>query len=388
MHGIASDTLRRHFDGAQARAPGAAQWVWKRRWWLSFVVLPTLLTALYLGLVAANQYESEAHFMVRSVSQPASPITGLGAALSLVGAGGGTNSDALSVGDYLNSHDAVAALQKKLDLVAMFRRPEADFLSRLWVSRPTPEKLYEYYQDRVEVTHEAETGLMVVKVRSFRPDDSYAIINAMLDLGEQRVNQLNERAYKSSLASAQRSVAEAEAGLTRAQQSLTAYRQGRRNIDPKATGEAQVSLVTGLRARLSQARAQLAALSATLAPNSPQVVAARENVTALAAQVGAQEGRLTGGANTIAAVAGGYEELMLRKDFAEKRYEAAAAALEKAREQARQQQLFLVRVVEPNMPVKSTYPRAWKIIATVFFGLTLTYAIGWLIVAGTREHAA
>ncbi|MBU3077154.1 lipopolysaccharide biosynthesis protein [Sphingomonas quercus] len=388
MHGITSDTLRRHFDGAQARAPRVTTWVWNHRWWLGVVLLPTLIATLYYAVFAANQYESEAHFIVRSVSQPSSPMTGLGAALSLVGGSGATNSDALSVGDYLNSHDAVAALQKRLDLVSMFRRPEADVLSRLLVSHPTPEKLFDFYKNKVDVTHETETGLMIVKVKSFRAADSYAIINAMLDLGEQRVNQLNERAYKSSLASAQRSVAEAEAGVTRAQQAVTAYRQGRRNIDPKATGAAQVSLVTGLQARLSQARAQLATLSATLAPNSPQVEVARQQVAALAAQVGAQEGRLTGGSNTIAAVAGGYEELMLRKDFAEKRYEAAAASLEKAREQARQQQLFLVRVVEPNMPVKSTYPKAFKTIATIFFALVLAYAIGWLIIAGMREHAA
>lgn len=389
MHGITSESLRDRFGGTSARGSDwVRQWAWDHRWWLGIVMLPTLVVALYYWLIAANQYESEAHFMVRSVSQPAMPIAGLSQALSLVGGGSSGSSDALSVGDYLNSHDAVAALQKQLDLVAMFRRPEADLLSRMWVSHPTPEKLFAYYQGKVEVTHQSETGLMIVKVKSFRPDDSYALINAMLKLGEARVNQLNDRAYKSSLASAQRSLNEAEVGIARAQQALTAYRQGRRNIDPKATGEAQVTLVTGLQARLAEARAQEAALSSTLAPSSPQVVAARQRVAALAAQVGAQEGRLTGGGNTIASIAGGYEELQLRKDFAEKRYEAAAAAMEKAREQARQQQLFLVPVVEPNMPVKALYPKATRTVLTVFFTLLLAYAIGWLIVAGMREHAA
>lgn len=48
----------------------------------------------------------------------------------------------------------------------------------------------------------------------------------------------------------------------------------------------------------------------------------------------------------------------------------------------------MVRVVEPNLPVKALYPQRLKIVATVFFALALAYAIGWLILAGVREHAS
>jgi capsular polysaccharide transport system permease protein len=40
------------------------------------------------------------------------------------------------------------------------------------------------------------------------------------------------------------------------------------------------------------------------------------------------------------------------------------------------------------MPVKSTYPERWRILGTVVVALLLIYSIGWLIVAGVREHAA
>ena len=66
----------------------------------------------------------------------------------------------------------------------------------------------------------------------------------------------------------------------------------------------------------------------------------------------------------------------------------AAASLEKAREQAIQQQLYLQRVVNPNMPVKALYPERGRILGTVLVSLLLIYSIGWLIVAGVREHAA
>jgi len=125
-----------------------------------------------------------------------------------------------------------------------------------------------------------------------------------------------------------------------------------------------------------------------ISPSSPQYQALAAHVAALQAQVDAQAGRLVGGSGAIANDISGYQALMLRREFLAKRYEAAAASLEKAREQALQQQLYLVRVVDANMPVKSTYPERWRILGTVVVALLLIYSIGWLIVAGVREHAA
>jgi capsular polysaccharide transport system permease protein len=128
-------------------------------------------------------------------------------------------------------------------------------------------------------------------------------------------------------------------------------------------------------------------MSGLVSQNSPQYIALSRRVNALQAQVSAQSGRLAGGGSAIASSLGDYEELRLRQEFAAKRYETAAAAFEKARDQVQKQQLYLVRVVAPNVPEKSLYPERWRIVGTVFFGLLLTYAIGWLIAAGVREHA-
>jgi capsular polysaccharide transport system permease protein len=63
-------------------------------------------------------------------------------------------------------------------------------------------------------------------------------------------------------------------------------------------------------------------------------------------------------------------------------------ALENARLQAMRQQLFVVDVVRPNLPERALFPRRTMMVATVFLALLLSYSIGWLIIAGMREHAA
>jgi capsular polysaccharide transport system permease protein len=361
--------------------------LWARRWFCGIVLLPTLLVALYLYAYASNQYESEAHFLVHSASQPQLPSAGSSALSLLTGASAGQN-EAMSVSDYLTSHDAVAKLRKEDHLVERFQRPGVDLLSRLFANNPTPERLLKYYQRQVKVKYDTDTGISTIKVHSFTPQDSYEIANKLLQIGEERVNELNARSYNDEIANARRVLDEAEAAISANDAAMTAFRHRSGDIDPQATGAAQLGIVSGLAGQLAAARAQLQTMSGVLTPSSPQYQALARHVASLQAQVDAQSGKLTGRADSITNDVSEYQTLMLRRDFLNKRYEAAAASLEKAREQAIQQELYLVRVVNPNMPVKALFPERGRILATVFVSLLLAYSIGWLMVAGVREHAS
>jgi capsular polysaccharide transport system permease protein len=386
MHGIMTPV-----EEQQANPPAAVRardWIARNRIFMLLVVVPSLVVAAYLFCVASDQYSSEAHFLVRSTNISEVPGTGVSQALSFITGGGAGQSEAMSVADYLTSHDAVDALRRDEQLVQRFRRPEADPLSRLWQANPTPEQLLKYYRSQVKVHYSTETGITTLEVKSFRPDDSYVIARKLLELGEQRVNTLNTRSYRDAVRMAEQQLVRAETDLANAQGQLASFRQSRREIDPEASGQAQLGLVAQLNQQLSTSKAQLSAMGQAIDRNSPQYRALSDHVSALQAQVNAQTGRLAGGTGAIASNIGGFEKLSLRQQFLAKRYEAAAASLDKARDQARRQQLYLVRVVDANMPVKALYPERWRILATVVIALLLTFSIGWLIAAGVREHAA
>jgi capsular polysaccharide transport system permease protein len=209
----------------------------------------------------------------------------------------------------------------------------------------------------------------------------------LLKLGEERVNLINKRSQTDALSNARRQVADAENALVDIQGKLTTYRQQRGDLDPEGSGKAQIGLVATLEGQLTTARAQLNAMRGIIAPTAPQYVATAARVRALEAQVAGQRGQLATGGTAIAARLGGYQDLQIRQEFAAKRYEAAAATLEKARNEAIKQQLYIVRVVDPNLPVKSEYPKRGEVLLTVFLSLLIAYGIGWLLVAGVREHS-
>src|SRR5437868_1761812 len=139
MHGFMTpaDQVEERETGAAARVRA---WIVDRRWFLGIVVLPALLVALYLFAYASDQYESEAHFLVRTSSGSVAPAAGVSAVIGLVTGSSGGNNEAMSVADYLTSHDAVDRLQKEDRLIDRFRRPGVDLLSRLMPASPTPER--------------------------------------------------------------------------------------------------------------------------------------------------------------------------------------------------------------------------------------------------------
>lgn len=356
------------------------------RWFLLIVILPTLIVGGYLYLFAADQYQSEAHYLVRAqgTSQPSS--SGLG---QLLGVGGGPGqNEAMSVADYLTSHDVLYALQKQLNLVEIFRRPEGDYFSIFPRDKSSPEDLLKFYRSQVSVNFDKDSGITDLTVRTFRPEDSHAIAKALLRLGEQRVNEMNARAYRDGVSLARRQLAEAETALNDVQTRMTTFRQSGRDVNPEGSADAQLKLVSELNAQLSQARSQIATTANLIGTRNPQYSALAQRIRALESQVAAQSGKLAGEGTAIAAGLGDYERLRLQQEFLAKRFDAASASFESARQQAVRQQLYVVRVVDANVPIKSEYPKRGIITLTLFVILIVVYGIAWLVAAGVREHAA
>ena len=365
-----------------------------RKPFLLLVILPTLLAALYFYAVAAPQYVSEARFVVNSRSSDAnaqmSAMRGLAGA-ALGGFGGAASGEANSVRDFLTSLDAVKEADDRLDLISLWRRPEADFLARLWDTEP--ELLTRYYNSMVNVTLDPTTNVTTLRVRSFRPQDSLTLAEALLESAEALVNRLSERARNDTLRLAQQEIDIAERRVLESRSAMVRFREQERDLDSAGTAQAAVALRGQLEAALAQARAELTERLQFMRPDNPALQGTRNRIDALERQIASERSRHT---DTNSAVDNGilsrqlaaYERLMLERQFADQQLASATASLEAARVEAQRQHLYLSRIVQPNLAVYPLYPRKLTSVASIFVGLAIAYGIGWLLIVGMREHAA
>jgi capsular polysaccharide transport system permease protein len=358
------------------------------------VILPSLISVMYFYGVAAPQYVSEARFVVHSRGNDGGGQAALrAAAASGFGGFGGAmaSGEANSIRNFLSSLDAVMQANEKLDLIELWRRPEADFIARLWFTEP--ERIARFFNQMVNVTLDPVTGVTTLRVRSFRPEDSKALTETLLVAAESLVNRLSERARGDTLQLAQQEIEIAERRVQESRAALVRFREQVRELDSAGAVQSALVLRGQLEGALAQARAELTERQQFMRPDNPALQATRNRIEALERQISAERSRHTdttanvGGA-VLARQLAAYERLMLEREFADKQLASATVSLETSRIEAQRQQLYLSRIVQPNLAVYPLYPRSFINSASIFLGLAIAYGIGWLLVVGMREHAA
>jgi capsular polysaccharide transport system permease protein len=276
-----------------------------------------------------------------------------------------------------------------MDLRGVYADPAADFLARYpsLLFGPCDEDFYRYFQYMLSVVVNSNSGLTTLKVEAFRAEDAQRIAEALLRQGEAMVNRLNARMEADAVKVAAEEVRAAEVARVAAEVALTEFRDRELLLDPDRNALMLGELIGKLAGDLAATETQLAELRGN-APNSPQLATLRQRAAALRQQIEAERGRISGPSEGLAGKIARYAQLSLEREFSVQRLAAAVRMLDAARLDARRQQLFLERVVEPNLPDEATVPERWRMVATVFGFNIIGMGVLWLLGSGLREHAA
>ncbi len=352
---------------------------------LLIVVLPTVIAAIYFTMIAADQFASETRFMVRSPNHGAT-----GFLSSFLQSTGFVRShdDSYAVTEFIRSRSAVTQLAHDDGLRDIFARPEADFVMRypLVFMTPTEEGLYRHYLHFVDVSTDSASGITTLEVRAFRAADAQVLATALLEHAEALVNRLNERARQDAVRSATAEVAEAGRRLADVQQQITDFRNHEAMVDPQHESTTRLDLVGKLTAQVAAERSQLREIEQQ-APASPQIVALNARIAATAKEIDDERAAIVGSDQSMAPRIARYEELLLERDLAARMMDSATTSLENAKIEAQRQQLYLERIVEPNLPDRALYPHALFAVALIFAFSFAVYAIVFLLLVHIREQA-
>ena len=95
---------------------------------------------------------------------------------------------------------------------------------------------------------------------------------------------------------------------------------------------------------------------------------------------------MAGNDKALAGKVSAYERLTLLRDLADKSFANALLALDTARQDARRQKIYVVTIVEPNLPDEDTEPQRARSVLTIFVMSFAVFAMGWMLLAGAKEH--
>jgi capsular polysaccharide transport system permease protein len=366
------------------------------------VVLPTLIVAVYYFFVASGQYETQFRFTViqGSPAVPGNPAPGTtqsGASASassmvqaLTGMGGQGTSIASAqnyvVVDYLQSRQAIADLEKRLNLSALYSRSDIDFMSR-FNPRKSDEYLADYWKKMVAASYDPMTGLATVTVRAFKPQDAKAIADGLVISSEGLVNNIINKPNLDAVRAAELQVVTSQQRVKDVRGRLAAFRNSAGVIDPTQSAvPVNTQLVESLRPNVIQLQSQLSAMKDQGLGSSPAagVVAAR--LAAARQQLAGVRGEVGGGRQSLTGVVGRYEKVNFDVQFEQNLLDSALQTLAQTRAYALQQKMYILPYEQPNLPQASLYPQRLQSTVLAAFLLFGVWLIGSLVVKAIQQH--
>jgi capsular polysaccharide transport system permease protein len=172
----------------------------------------------------------------------------------------------------------------------------------------------------------------------------------------------------------------------RRQQAVQAFQNQYGVLDPLAQAQANTGVTVELQGSLARQEAELKGMLGYLSSNAPQVNTLRQQIAGTRAQLEAEKKRGTASGARLNVLAGEFEALAARLEFAQEAYKGATAAMESARIESVRKLKTLVAVQTPGVPQEAERPRRAYSLLAVFLGLCLVYGIARLTVATIEDH--
>ncbi|MBE9640239.1 hypothetical protein IQ782_25640 [Salipiger pacificus] len=351
---------------------------------LGCVVLPGILTALYLWLVAADQYASKVGFTVRQ-EDAASAIDLLGG-LSNLSSSSSSDTDILY--EFIQSQKLVADIDRKIDLHAIWTPDDWDPVFRLADDAPI-EQLLAYWEKMVRISY--SSGLIEVEVRAFRPEDATLIAQTLLDESSDVINELSAVARADAISYSRDELDEAVERLKEARETVTRFRNETQIIDPQIDLQSQAGLLSNLQAQEAEQIIELDLLRETSQQSDPRVAQAERRLEVIRARISAERQKLgfegTGqGGKVFADLVGDYERLSVDREFAERAYLSALAAYDSALADAKRKSRYLAAYMQPTSAETAEYPQRITLLMVVTLFLFLLWSTAVLVAYSVKDR--
>lgn len=359
---------------------------------VALVIVPAIAAGVYLFAFAANQYVAEARFAVRkssAASASVSTFTPQVTSSPLMGSGFRlAGEEAEIIASYIHSNSVIADVSRTVDIRAIFDRPEADFWARL-PRDASAEQLLIYWDKMVSVYVESTSGIIRVSVSAFRRQDALTLTQAILKASEDLANRMTLKIRADEMKVAEGEVLRSEGEVRFALADLTSFRNAQHLIDPVTSSESTGKLLMQLMSDKIETEGKLFVAQRVQGPNAPGLAAVKARLDSINQHITELQNQLAGNklvSKNMAATMARFEELQLKKEFAERMYGFARDGVERARVSAERQAIYLAVFEPPELPQDFSYPLRW----TDFILITVVGAMIWVccvtVTASILDH--
>jgi capsular polysaccharide transport system permease protein len=302
---------------------------------------------------------------------------------------GSSSSDVDILTQFIGSGDLIQLVNEQVNLKDAFSAQwPRDFL---FAFNPNGqfEDLHEYWNSIA--TTQSVNGIVTLTVRSYDPETSYAITLAIYEASRELINRLLDEAHADASRFSRDELRAGESRLAKARKGLTSFRLEAQIVDPNASLQAQMGILTQLQAQLADSLVQRNLLSRSARDDDPRLNETNRKISALQTQIDIEQQKFSlggqgPGGEDYATLFADYERLTSDLQFAEDAYRSAQLTYTSAIADAKRTARYLVAHVQPTVAEKSLYPlRVTHLLVTSLF-VFLLWSVGLLAYYSIRDR--
>jgi len=351
---------------------------------LSFIIVASLLAALYWGFIASDRYISEAHVLIQSTETGSSGTPDLA---SMMKGGSGASPDQMLLRDYLLSTDMLKLLDAKLKLREHYTDHRRDPLSRMWFRSDTFEGFHDYYLKHVSIEYDNYAGVLVILAQGFDPNTAQAIAKELVSSGEDFMNGLARDLAHEQVGFLETDIKRIGNDAQTARQVVIDFQNAHSLVSPESTTENVNTIINRLESQFTDLQTTRAGMLGYLMPNSAKIRELDLQIAATEKQIAREKTKLTSpSSQALNRTVEEYQRLVMLADFSQEIYKAALTSLEQGRYQAARTLKKMAILQTPTLPQYPIEPRRVYNISVFILTILLVAGILHLVAAIIRDH--
>jgi capsular polysaccharide transport system permease protein len=344
------------------------------------VLIPGGLGAIYFAFISDRIYDSQAVIALKSVSGDSRAL------VSLTGGDSAIGTDSAGLRQFMLSYDMLEHLEKTVGVSKPWSAPSLDIIGRLWPENPSRARLMRYYQRRIEVDYDPVSTMITVDATSFEPAHAKRIAAEMVAEANRYTNNVSADLAQIQQASMEKETQDFYDRLLVIRDKLETFQSANGILDAEGAAKSEASLVSKLESEEAAASAELTQALTYLSPDAFGVQVLRQKLASLDAELERQRD-LSVSPGTTGAKGLEYRSLKADREFLERGYARAQAALEQDKLDASRDAKKLIVIQSPNLPDEPQH-----LAGLIDFGLYLlillaVFTVVRLMLAVHRERA-
>ncbi|GAW97796.1 MULTISPECIES: lipopolysaccharide biosynthesis protein [Colwellia] len=350
-----------------------------------FVVLPSLLFAIYQIFIATERFESQAQIIVQQPDAMATMDAGMAFLTGMGVPTGGSDSELIKA--YVYSNDMVTYLNQELDLRGHYSQNFIDYFSGIHKS-DTREELLAYYQERVKVIINEKSGIITIYSQGFDSEFAQQLTNKIVKRAEWFINSIGHQLANAQLGFIQGEHENIEQRFAAAQTNLLNFQQQYNLLDPMAEGIAMQQITYTLEGQIAVKQTELKTIQAIMSAKAPQVKALKNELNALKSQLKSERSKLAQSGQEELAVSellAKFTDFKIKMELALQAYTSSQISLEKSRIEAYRQMKYLIVVEQATLSEENKYPGVFYNISLFLLLLSMIFGIARIIFATIQE---